>query len=282
MVIDRRVPLSAALFAMAALAFAAALPVPPDRAALVLRLGQPVRLIDPAATGPAARASAGLAWHMPLVERVVWLDRRAQTTTTQGLGPHSAAIATRDGTALAIDGFAVWRVTDPVRFYQALGTPADADEAMRAMLMTVLRRQVAQSDLPAVLALVRAGGDAALRAGLDREIARYGATVVDLGLSRVTWPDGAPIDGAIATMTARADADAAAITAEGHRAASLIRADAEARAGQIYAASFGKDPEFYDFYRAMQSYDAAFVQKGNHATLVLSPDNTYLRQFRGK
>ena len=104
----------------------------------------------------------------------------------------------------------------------------------------------------------------------------------DLGLSRIALPEGAPIDAVYARMSAGADAQAQDVAAEGHRNARLIRADAEARAVEIYGASFTKDPEFYDFYRAMQSYDATFAQKGNRTAIVMSPDNAYLRQFRGK
>jgi membrane protease subunit HflC len=73
-----------------------------------------------------------------------------------------------------------------------------------------------------------------------------------------------------------------AATIRAQKNAQIIRAEASASAAQTYAASFGKDPAFYDFYRAMQSYDATFAQKGSSTSIVLSPDNEYLKQFRGK
>jgi len=257
--------------ALAGLVVATATPVPQDRAALVLRLGQPVRVINGRGSG-----QAGLAWRLPLIEHVVWLDRRLMTVTDD-----NAAIATRDGQPLLIDAYAQWRVTDPARFYQALGTPDRAADSLHAILDSVLRQAIARGSLSDALALARGDGNAALRAAYDRELAAYGATVTDLRLSRLALPDGAPLDAAYARMSANADADAATIAEEGHRNAQVIRATAEARAGEIYAASFGKDPQFYDFYRAMQSYDATFAQKGSRTTIVLSPDNAYLRQFRG-
>jgi membrane protease subunit HflC len=255
------------LAALIGLALAVALPVPDSRAALVLRFGQPVRVID---------GAGGLALRWPLVERVVWLDRRLQAAEVD-----NATVTTRDGQPLAIDAYANWRVTDPLRFYQALGTPDRADDTLRAILASVLRQEIGRSRLTPS-ALARGEDDGALRAAFKRELAGYGATVIDLRLSRVALPEGAPLEAAYARMTASADADAAAVTAEGHRNAQLIRADAEVRAGEIYAASFGKDPQFYDFYRAMESYDATFAQKGSKTTIVLSPDNLWLRQFRGK
>jgi membrane protease subunit HflC len=261
----RWIALAAASAALIALALAVITPVPDNRAALVLRLGQPMRVID-----------GGVGWRLPLVEQVVWLDRRLQTVALD-----NAQITTRDGQPLAIDAYAGWRVSDPVRFYQALGTPDRAAASLRAIMASVLRQTIGGASLADAMALARGQGDEALRTAFAHELAGYGVTVTDLRLSRVALPDGAPIEAAYARMTADADADAATIAAQGHRDAQLIRADAEARAGQIYAASFGKDPQFYDFYRAMQSYDATFAQKGSRTTIVLSPDNAYLRQFRG-
>lgn len=254
-----------AALAVVGLGFATAMPVPTGRTALVMRFGQPVRVFD--------GGQPGLALRIPLVEQAILVDRRLQTLAADGIG-----VTTRDGQRFTVDGFATWQVRDPLRFYQALGTPDQARGSMQAMLASVLQQhfgRVAAGDL-------QDQDLTSLRTAFDRELAGYGAAVTDLRLARIALPDGAPLDAAYARTNARAQAEAAAIATEGHSNAQLIRADAEARAEQIYGASFGKDPQFYDFYRAMQSYEATFAQKGSHATIVLSPDNAYLRQFRGK
>jgi modulator of FtsH protease HflC len=76
--------------------------------------------------------------------------------------------------------------------------------------------------------------------------------------------------------------EAAAIRAGGQRDAQVIRAEADAQAARLYAASYGKDPQFYDFYRAMQSYRQTFMNGEGDSSIILSPDNEYLRQFRGR
>ena len=77
--------------------------------------------------------------------------------------------------------------------------------------------------------------------------------------------------------------EATAIQAQGQKAAQIIRADAEALAAQTYADAYGKDPQFYDFYRAMQSYDYTFSKSATgSSTILLSPDNEYLKQFKGR
>jgi len=268
----RQMALALGVAALAGLALTVVTPVPADRAALVLRFGQPVRVINAWRTD-----GAGLALRWPLAERVVWLDRRLMTVALGG-----TRVTTGDGQALVLDTYATWRVTDPVKFYQALGNPDHADDELRTILGSVLRQQLGTIAMANVAGLQRGQGTAAIRDAFDRELAAYGAHVTDFGLSRVALPSGAPLDAAYARMSAGADSTAQDIAAQGHRDARLIRADAEAQAVQIYAASLTKDPEFYDFYRAMQSYDATFGQKDTHTTIVLSPDNAYLNQFRGK
>ena len=123
-----------------------------------------------------------------------------------------------------------------------------------------------------------------IRNNLDKQAREYGAQVVDVRIKSADLPDGTPLDSAFARMTAAKDTEATTIISQGQKNAQLIRADAQAKSAQIYAESFGKDPGFYDFWRAMQSYDATFSNQKNagRSTILLSPDSDYLRQFRGK
>ena len=102
-----------------------------------------------------------------------------------------------------------------------------------------------------------------------------GNVVVDL-------PDGTPLESAFERMKTARGQEATTILAEGQKDAQIIRAEAEAQAAKIYADAYGKDPQFYDFYRAMQSYDTTFAPDSkSSSTIILSPDNEYLKQFRG-
>ena len=85
-------------------------------------------------------------------------------------------------------------------------------------------------------------------------------------------------------MRSDREREAQVIRAQGTRDARVIRAQADAEAARIYAESFGQDPGFYDFYRAMQSYRQSFTQGegAGESSIILSPDNEYLRQFRGQ
>ncbi|MBU2342265.1 MAG: protease modulator HflC, partial [Alphaproteobacteria bacterium] len=122
-----------------------------------------------------------------------------------------------------------------------------------------------------------------VRANLDRQARQYGAEVIDVKIKRTDLPDGAPLNSAFRRMESDREREARTIRAQGERDARIIRAEADADSARIYADSFGKDPSFYDFYRAMQSYDTTFsAQNGNESSIILSPDNEYLRQFRGQ
>ena len=96
-------------------------------------------------------------------------------------------------------------------------------------------------------------------------------------------PEGAPLESAFVRMRSAREQEATAIRAEGQKEAQIIRGNADGEAARIYAASYGKDPEFYDFYRAMQSYRQTFLGENNQGgtSIILSPDNEYLKRFRG-
>src|SRR3546814_5934886 len=96
-------------------------------------------------------------------------------------------------------------------------------------------------------------------------------------------PDGQPLQSAFQRMRTAREQEALTIRAQGAKQAQIIRAEADADASRIYAESFGKDPDFYDFYRAMQSYRQTFSpQAKGGASVILSPDNSYLNAFKGQ
>ena len=122
-----------------------------------------------------------------------------------------------------------------------------------------------------------------IETGLNRVARQYGAEVIDVRIKRADLPDGTPLQSAFQRMRTARQQEALTIRAQGERQAQIIRADADAAAAEVYAASFGKDPKFYDFYRAMQAYRRTFnPQNEGQTTVILSPENDFLREFRGR
>jgi membrane protease subunit HflC len=120
-----------------------------------------------------------------------------------------------------------------------------------------------------------------IRNTLDRQARQYGAQVIDVRIKRADLPEGTPLDAAYRRMETDRKQEAETIRAGGQRDAQIVRAEAEAEAARIYSDAYGKDPDFYDFYRAMESYRRTFEAGTGESSIILSPDNEYLRQFRG-
>jgi membrane protease subunit HflC len=127
-----------------------------------------------------------------------------------------------------------------------------------------------------------------IQANLQRFANQYGVEIVDVRIKHADLPDGSPLNSALQRMATARQQQAITIRAQGAKQAQIIRADAQAKAAHIYADAFNQDPKFYDFYRAMQSYQRTFGADGDTSTphgstqVILSPDNAYLKQFEGK
>jgi membrane protease subunit HflC len=121
-----------------------------------------------------------------------------------------------------------------------------------------------------------------IQRALNRVASQYGAEIVDVRIKRADLPEGTPLESAYQRMQTARQQEARSIRAQGLKQAQIIRAEADAEAANTYAAAFGKDPDFYDFYRAMQSYESTFVNDGTgkdmgRSSIILSPSNDYLR-----
>jgi membrane protease subunit HflC len=156
---------------------------------------------------------------------------------------------------------------------------------MKPILGSALRDELGKRPFKALLSPERDVVMGNIRSALARVAAQYGAEIVDVRIKRADLPEGTPLDSAFNRMRTARQQEARTIEAGGRREAQIIMGDADAAAAKTYSASFGKDPAFYDFYRAMQSYRITFgtddTQPRGSATILLSPDNDYLRQFSG-
>lgn len=245
---------------------------------VVLQNGAPNRVINKFKPDqPYGRTGAGLSLRIPLVETLVRVDKRVQPMEMD-----RQLVISSDQQRLEVDAFALYRVIDPVRMVSTAGTIDRLKEQLQPILNSRLRRGLAIHTFQTLLTADRGAVMAQVRDQFDKEARQYGVQVIDVRIKRADLPEGTALDRAFANMEAAREQEATAIRANGQKQAQIIEADAEAQAAQIYAASFGKDPNFYDFYRAMKSYEATMAnpQVKSGTTIVLTPDNDYLRQFR--
>ena len=280
----RRHPLVAGLIAFALLlTFLSAVSIVPEtRQGIVVRFGKPVRIVNRFKPGEQfGSTQAGLNFIIPFAEDVVWIDKRVRDVDME-----RQQVLSTDQRRLEVDAFARYRIVDPLRMYIAARSEDRVEQALKPILGSQLRNELGQRSFASLLSPEREGVMDNIRTGLNRVARQYGVEVIDVRIKKADLPDGTPLQSAYARMISARQQEARSIRAEGAKRAQIIRADADAAASQTYAASFGRDPEFYNFYRAMQSYETTFVGneagKSSPTTMILSPSNEYLKEFAGR
>jgi membrane protease subunit HflC len=254
--------------------------------ALVLQLGQPRRVIrDP-----------GLQFKRPFVEDVVIYDNRLLD-----FEPPPEEVIVSDQKRLVVDSYARYRITNPLLFYQTVGTEAGVRARLSAIVNGSLRRVLGNVTLSDILSAKRAGIMLNIRDEVADEAKAFGIIVVDVRLRRADLPEENSEaiyarmkserqqqasqyrgEGAEAAQTVRATAERerTVILAEAQRDGQRVRGDGDAQAVKTYADAFGQDKAFFAFYRSLQAYRSAL--NGQDTSFVLSPDNSFFRFFNGQ
>ncbi|WP_293880246.1 protease modulator HflC [Sphingomonas sp.] len=255
--------------------------VPETRQGVVLRFGEPVRIINGYRRGEQfGQTGAGLIAHIPFAEQIIWIDKRVRDVEME-----RQQVLSTDQLRLNIDAFARYRIVDPLRMFKTAGKEANVSEALQPILGSALRNELGKRQFALLLSPERGAVMNNIRIGLNRIAGQYGAEIIDVRIKKADLPEGTPLDSAYERMRTARSQEALTIRAKGLRDAQIIRADADAQAAGVYATAFNKDSQFYDFYRAMQSYRHTFGADGSspagQSSVILSPSNDYLRQFRG-
>ncbi|MFK8250277.1 protease modulator HflC [Ancylobacter terrae] len=251
--------------------------------ALVLRLGEPIRVI----TQP------GLNAKVPLIDSVIFLDKRILD-----LENPSQEVIAADQKRLVVDAFARYRITNPLRFYQSVGTIEGANSRLATILNSALRRVLGESTFIQVVRDQRENLMGRIREQVNREAASFGIDVLDVRIRRADLPE-ANSQAVFQRMQTERQREAAEIRAQGAQAAQGIRARAErestiivadassnadktrgegdAQRNAIFAEAYGRDKDFFAFYRAMQAYEASL--KAGDTRMLLAPDSNFFRFF---
>jgi modulator of FtsH protease HflC len=261
--------------------------------ALVVRLGQPVRVI----TEP------GLNAKIPFIDSVIYIDKRilavesqAQEVNVQSQDKSNAGLA-EAGERLVVDAFARYRITDPLKFYQTVG-PDGADSQLGILLNSALRRVLGAATLMDAVRNKREDLMAQMRDQLDRDARPFGIHIVDVRIRRVDLPEAnsqavytrmqterqreaaefrAQGSQKSQEIRARADRDVTVLLAEANSQSEQIRGQGDSERNRIFAEAYGQDPGFFAFYRSMQAYERSMQHNDTH--LVLRPDSDFFRYF---
>jgi membrane protease subunit HflC len=257
--------------------------VPETKQAVIVRFGQPQRIVNRYLPNEPYGTGAGIVTRLPFLEQIVWIDKRIQSIAME-----NQQVLSADQLRLEVDAFARYRIVDPLRMYVSAGTEENVSNQLRPILSSALRNELGRQPFAALLSPERGQMMDNIQTALNRVARQYGAEIVDVRIKHADLPDGTPLDSAYERMRTARVQEARSIEAQGYKQAQIIRAEADAQAVATYARAFNQDPDFYDFYRAMQSYQTSFItetatgdQPRGRTSIILSPNNEYLRQFRG-
>lgn len=251
--------------------------------ALVVRLGKVVRVVD----------EPGLNVKLPFIDNVIDIDKRILDLEA----PAQEVIAS-DQKRLVVDAFARYRIKDPLRFFQTLGSKPAADSQLNILLNSALRSVLGESTFIQVVRDERAELMARIRDLINHEAASYGIEVVDARIRRADLPEQNSQAVYQRMQTARqreaaeyraqglqqaqeirskADREVTVLVADATSKSEQIRGEGDATRNKIFADAFNKDPDFFSFYRSMQAYENGL--KPNDTRLVLNPDSNFFRYF---
>jgi len=254
--------------------------------AIVLQFGDPKQVIQ----------EPGLHFKMPFIQDVAYFDKRILD-----YAPPQEEIIAADQKRLVVDSFVRYRISDPLEFYKAVGSELAARARLAGIVSAALRRTVGNSPLTAVLSSERADLMQRIRADTNQAATKLGLNVVDFRIRRADLPQanaeaiyrrmqserereakefraqGAEV---AQRIRARAEREKTVLIAESQRQSQALRGEGDAEAIKIYADAFGKDPEFFSFYRSMEAYRNALKPDGT--TMVLSPDSDFFSFFRNQ
>jgi len=253
------------------------------RQALVVRLGEPIRIV----TEP------GLNYKLPLFDSVIYIDKRILDLEN----PAQEVIAF-DRKRLVVDAFARYRINDPLKFYQSVGSIEGANSRLSTLLNSALRRVLGEATLMQVVRDQREALMARVREQLENEAKAFGITIVDVRIRRADLPEENSLavyermkterqqeatqiraqgTQSAQEIKAKADRDVTVLLAEAQSKGEQTRGEGDAERNRIFAEAYGKDPEFFSFYRSMQAYESGL--RSSDTRMLLKPDSDFFRYF---
>lgn len=254
--------------------------------ALVFRLGKIVKVIS----------EPGLNFKMPLVDDVKFFEKRIVTLDWE----QPAEIITSENKTMMVDSFVKWRIVDPVKYYVSVKNEAAAEDRLSQVVNSGLRDEFGKRTVHDVIAGERATVMQNMKIRADKEARQIGIQVVDVRLKRVDYSEEISksvfdrmiaerkrianqlrSEGGAASEKIRADADKQreVIIAEAFRDAQKAKGEGDAAAAGIYSEAYGKNPEFYSFYRSTEAYKNSFKNKSD--VMVLDQNSDFFKYMRG-
>jgi len=251
--------------------------------AIVLQFGDPKKVI----------VKPGLQVKIPFIQNVVFLDRRILNLDA----PPEEVIAS-DQKRLIVDAYARFKIIDPLKFYISVGDERVARSRLSTIINSRIRSVLGKQSLATLLSEDRTKQMAIIQEGVNTEALNFGIQIIDVRIKRADLPQanseaiykrmqterereakefrakGAEM---AVTITSTADKEVTVLLANAKKQSEIMKGEGDGQRNKIFANAFGKDPEFFAFYRAMQAYEKALI--GGDTSLILSPDSDFFKFF---
>ncbi|MDC0472554.1 protease modulator HflC [Pelagibacteraceae bacterium] len=251
--------------------------------AIVLQFGDPKKIIS----------KAGLNFKLPFIQNVVFLDRRILN-----LDNAPQEVIASDQKRLIIDAITRFQITDPLKFYISVGNERVARSRLSTIINSRIRGVLGTQQLATLLSTDRTKQMGIIQSDVNEEAKSFGIKIIDVRIKRADLPpansdaiykrmqterereakefraEGAEIAQKIRST---ADKDVTVLLAEANKKSEIMKGEGDGQRNKIFAGAFGRDPQFFAFYRAMQAYETALI--GGETSLVLSPDSEFFKFF---
>ena len=251
--------------------------------AIVLQFGDPKKIVT----------KAGLNFKLPFIQNVVYLDKRILN-----LDNDPEEVIAADQKRLIVDAFARFKIVDPLKFYISVGNERVARSRLSTIINSRIRGVLGTQELATLLSTDRARQMQIIQSQVNQEAQNFGINIVDVRIKRADLPpanseaiykrmqterereakefraQGAEIAQKIRST---ADKDVTVILAQANKKSEIMKGEGDGQRNKIFADAFGRDPQFFAFYRAMQAYEKALI--GGETSLVLSPDSDFFKFF---
>ena len=233
--------------------------------AIVLQFGDPKRII----------VNPGLNFKIPFIQNVVYLDKRILN-----LDAPSEEVIASDQKRLIVDAFARFKIVDPLKFYISVGDERVARSRLATVINSRIRNVLGQEELQTLLSVDRIKQMELIKEGVNAEAQNFGINIVDVRIKRADLPQanseaifrrmqterereakefrarGAEM---AVTITSTADKEVTVLIADAEKKSEIMKGEGDGERNKIFADAFGRDPEFFAFYRAMQAYETALI-----------------------
>jgi len=252
--------------------------------AVIFQFGEAVRTIN----------QPGIYFKVPFIQNVAFFDNRVLHIEAE-----AKELTAADGKRVIVDAFAKFKITDPIMFYKTVNNFQGVSIRLNKIIEAEMRKVIGRIELTSLLSSSRRSIIEQVRDNVNQEAKNFGIDVIDVRILRADLPkeNSAAIYGRMQTerekearqiraegqeeaarIRSKADKESQIILAEAYMESQIIKGQGDAEAARIFNEAFGKDPEFYSFYRHLQTYKN--TMQNNDTTFILSPDSKFLQYLQ--